>query len=80
MCATVCPSQALYYATVDEFERTRRGSYVNEWSFGEEEVRTKVFLVVPSRETKRMHVDLMQLEGRTKTSEPDDVAALLEDT
>jgi Fe-S-cluster-containing dehydrogenase component len=80
MCATVCPSQALFFGSVEEFERTRRGSFVNEWSFGEEEVRTKVFLVVPSAKTKRVHVDLVELGGRPKTSEPDDVAALLEDT
>jgi len=79
MCATVCPSQALSFLSIEEFERTRRGSAVNEWSFGEEEVRTKVFLVVPSAQAKRVHVDLVELRGKPKASEPDDVAALLEE-
>ena len=77
MCATVCPSQALSFMPVVEFERTRRGSAVNEWVFGEEEVRTKVYVVVPP-EVSKVHVDLVQI-GRRKKAEPDDVAALLEE-
>jgi len=78
MCATVCPSQALSFMSMLEFERTRRGSAVNAWAFGEEEVRTKVYLVVPRAE-ERVHVDLVQLGGKKKAAEPDDVARLLED-
>lgn len=80
MCATVCPSQALSYATVEEIQRTRKGIIVNEWVFGEEEVRTKVYVVVPP-ETGKIHVDLVQLgagPGNPREAEPDDVAALLE--
>ena len=45
--------------------------------FGEgEEVRTKVSVVVP-RGRDRVHVDLIELGGRPKVAEPDDVAALL---
>ncbi|MDI1430208.1 MULTISPECIES: 4Fe-4S dicluster domain-containing protein [Polyangium] len=77
MCATVCPSQALSFMTNDEFERTRRGVALNQWVFGEgEEVRTKVSVVVP-RGRDRVHVDLIELGGRPKVAEPDDVAALL---
>ena len=80
MCATVCPSQALSYATIEEIQRTRKGTIVNEWVFGEEEVRTKVYVVVPP-ETGKIHVDLVQLgagPGKQRDAEPDDVAALLE--
>lgn len=80
MCATVCPSQALSYATIEEIQRTRKGTVVNEWVFGEEEVRTKVYVVVPP-ETGKIHVDLVQLgtgPGKQREAEPDDVAALLE--
>jgi Fe-S-cluster-containing dehydrogenase component len=80
MCATVCPSQALSYATIEEIQRTRKGTIVNEWVFGEEEVRTKVYVVVPP-ETGKIHVDLVQLgvgPGKQREAEPDDVAALLE--
>lgn len=79
MCATVCPSQALMFTTVDEFHRARpERAAVNEWVFGEEEVRTKVYLVTP-REVSRVHVDLIELRPRKSIVEPDDVAALLED-
>jgi Fe-S-cluster-containing dehydrogenase component len=79
MCATVCPSQALSFTTVRRFAETRRGVAVNEWVFGEEKVRTKVYVVVP-RDVSRVHVDVVALRLRRAEPEPDDVAALLEDT
>ncbi len=42
MCASVCPSQALWFGTPDEFARTRPGSLVNEWLFGNQLVSTMV--------------------------------------
>ena len=36
MCATVCPSQALYYGPLEEIRRSRQGVPINEWSFGGE--------------------------------------------
>lgn len=45
MCASVCPSDALWYGTREEFERTRRGSLVQDWRFGNQDVRTKVAIV-----------------------------------
>jgi Fe-S-cluster-containing dehydrogenase component len=45
MCASVCPSEALWYGTPEEFERTRRGTLVRDWQFGNQEVRTKVAIV-----------------------------------
>jgi Fe-S-cluster-containing dehydrogenase component len=76
MCATVCPSQALAFTTRDQIERTRDGTAVNEWIFGDEVVRTKVFVVVP-RDAKAIRNDIVQL-GRGPAAAPDDVAALLE--
>jgi Fe-S-cluster-containing dehydrogenase component len=75
MCATVCPSQALSFTTPAEIERTRRGKPVNEWLFGEERVRTKVFVIVPP-EVPEVRSDLVQLGKRRPPT--DDVAALLE--
>jgi Fe-S-cluster-containing dehydrogenase component len=74
MCATVCPSQALSFITREEFERTRNATAINEWVFGDERVRTKVFVVVP-RETREVRNDLVQIR---KAPPSDDVAALLE--
>jgi Fe-S-cluster-containing dehydrogenase component len=77
LCATVCPSQALSFMTMQELERTRRGAAVNEWVFGEEVVRTKVCVVVPP-EVTRVDAGLVQL-GRKRAAEADDVSALLEE-
>ncbi len=46
MCASVCPSEALWYGTVDEFRDRRTGSLLRDFFFGRQEVRTKVFTVV----------------------------------
>lgn len=81
MCATVCPSQALAFTTREEIERTRRGKAVNEWRFGDEIVRTKVYVLVPET-VKRVDVGLVELGTKKKQDERrpagDDVAALLE--
>jgi Fe-S-cluster-containing dehydrogenase component len=42
MCASVCPSQALWFGTPDEYAETRTGTLVNEWRFGSQYVATKV--------------------------------------
>jgi Fe-S-cluster-containing dehydrogenase component len=42
MCASVCPSEALWFGTPDEFAETRSGTLVNEWFFGGQYVSTKV--------------------------------------
>ena len=81
MCATVCPSQALAFMTLEEIERTRRGKAINEWRFGDEIVRTKVFVLVP-QETSRVDVGLVKLRTKDERKAPphtDDVAALLEE-
>jgi Fe-S-cluster-containing dehydrogenase component len=82
MCATVCPSQALTFTTLEEIERTRRGKVINEWRFGDEVVRTKVFVLVPAQ-TQRIEIGLSTLrtgrDGRPAAgTRNDDVAALLE--
>ena len=46
MCASVCPSEALWYGTIEEFGDTRRGSLLRDFLFGRQEVRTKVYTVV----------------------------------
>lgn len=46
MCASVCPSEALWYGTAEEFKASRTGSLIDGWLFGRQHVRTKVFTVV----------------------------------
>jgi Fe-S-cluster-containing dehydrogenase component len=82
MCATVCPSQALAFTTLEEIERTRRGAAVREWVFGGERVRTKVFVVMP--EQRPVQMDLVQI-GTTpraraiEVADPYDVSAMIEE-
>jgi Fe-S-cluster-containing dehydrogenase component len=82
MCATVCPSQALAFTTLEEIERTRRASVARDWNFGGERLRTKVYVVVPHDVTE---ISIRTLEPgstpRTRESAAAisyDVAELLE--
>ena len=58
MCATVCPSQALAFTTLEEIERTRQASAIRDWAFGREPVRTRVYVVVP-RETAQVSIQTL---------------------
>jgi len=52
MCATVCPSNALFYSTRQEVERLReRSRPINQFQFGRQTIRTKVNLMVPATST-----------------------------
>jgi Fe-S-cluster-containing dehydrogenase component len=62
MCATVCPSGALAFTTMEEIRRTRQGVPVNEWRFGQEVVRTKVYVMVPPH-VSHVDVDLVQIDA-----------------
>ncbi len=58
MCATVCPSQALFYGPREEIDRVRqRSRVVNDFQFGEQTIRTKVHMVVP-REAQSDRIDV----------------------
>jgi Fe-S-cluster-containing dehydrogenase component len=86
MCATVCPSQALAFTTLEEIARTRRGRPINRWVFGDEVVETKVYVMVPDR-VQEVRLDLVALSrapepaapGRRAPHERFDVATLLEE-
>ena len=48
MCATVCPSQALYYGTAEEIDRLRPMSTPsNRFQFGNQVITTRVFVMWP---------------------------------
>jgi Fe-S-cluster-containing dehydrogenase component len=52
MCASVCPSQALFFGTRAEVERLRPNSRVlNTFQFGNQTITTKVNMLVPGRTT-----------------------------
>jgi Fe-S-cluster-containing dehydrogenase component len=48
MCATVCPSQALFFGTREEIDRLRpRSQPVNSFQFGRQTITTRVNMMVP---------------------------------
>ena len=48
MCATVCPSQALFYGTAEEIEQLRPMSApTNRFQFGRQTITTRVFVMAP---------------------------------
>ena len=57
MCATVCPSEALFYGSREELMRRRQEKPINDFVFGQKEVKTKVSLMV-SPETERLELDV----------------------
>ncbi|MFW5943083.1 MAG: 4Fe-4S dicluster domain-containing protein [bacterium] len=49
MCASVCPSQALFYGTREEIEALRPQSRpVNTFQFGRQTIRTRVYMMAPA--------------------------------
>ena len=68
MCASVCPSEALWYGTPEEFHARRRGSLVDGWLFGRQAVTTKVFAVVD--DVASGPIDVLSGEERSWLDDP----------
>ena len=60
MCATVCPSQALFFGTREQVEQLRPMSTpVNRFQFGRQTISTRVFMMMPAEPvTRRPYVDV----------------------
>ena len=73
MCASVCPSQALFFGTRDEIEALRpRSRPVNQFRFGNQVIITKVHMMVP-KESVVENVDVTSaLYEPTLTNEMDE--------
>ena len=66
MCATVCPSGALFFGTREQVEVLRpRARPVNAFRFGEQTVTTKVNLMVPRRAARAEYVDVAAAMSET---------------
>ncbi len=52
MCATVCPSGALFYGTPEEIAEYRNSKPINEFVFGKKTITTKVSLMVPRNQDR----------------------------
>jgi len=58
MCASVCPSGALFYGPREEVEAMRKRSRpTNTFRFGEQTITTKVNMMVP-RDNHDIHIDV----------------------
>jgi len=57
MCATVCPSGALYYGPRETIEKMRRETPVNTFNFGHRVVKAKVSIMV-GQEAEALDVDV----------------------
>lgn len=58
MCATVCPSQALFFGTREQIELLRpRSVPTNEFRFGQQTITTKVNMMLPRTGTAQ-YVDV----------------------
>jgi Fe-S-cluster-containing dehydrogenase component len=70
MCATVCPSGALFFGTRQEIDHLRpRGTPVNQFQFGEQTIATKVNVMVPRSAVQAEYVDVadtLNEEGLSK--------------
>ncbi len=63
MCASVCPSQALFYGTREEIERLRPSSHpINSFQFGQQMITTKVNMMVPNEPHVRLIDIAMSME------------------
>ena len=63
MCATVCPSQALFFGTREQIELLRpRSIPTNQFRFGQQTITTKVNMMLP-KSGKAEYVDVTQAMG-----------------
>jgi Fe-S-cluster-containing dehydrogenase component len=78
MCASVCPSQALFYGTREEIERLRpRSRPVDAFRFGQQLIRTKVNTMVP-RDAALQELDVLGALLPAREDEFDPLLAMLD--
>ena len=59
MCATVCPSQALFFGTREQVHALRpRSASINKFQFGNQAITTRVNVMVPRGPNAPAHVDV----------------------
>jgi Fe-S-cluster-containing dehydrogenase component len=77
MCATVCPSQALFFGTREEIERLRPLSEPsNRFRFGRQEITTRVFVMTPRGTSRPAHVDVTAAMEARPQSRPTGLVVL----
>ena len=77
LCATVCPSGALFFGTAEEVRQLRpRSRPANRFQFGGESVSTRVHVLLP-RATRAQHLDVLAAMDAPEDGEPDAMLAAL---
>jgi Fe-S-cluster-containing dehydrogenase component len=71
-CAQACPTQALWYGDYEEFANQRRGRAANVTILGEQEIRTKVYHVLPESE-QRLDVGQLLRQAQAELGRADGV-------
>ncbi len=69
-CAQACPTDALWYGTFEQFATERKGNAIRRTQFGTQEVRTRVYHVVPTW-TKGLEVSEQNVTEQTVGAEQD---------
>jgi Fe-S-cluster-containing dehydrogenase component len=74
MCASVCPSQALFFGTREEIEKLRpRSRAIQQFQFGDQTIKTKVNMMVPKESRhENLEVSAAMYESVSTESEGDD--------
>jgi len=70
MCATVCPSEALYFGPRANIERSRREKPINNFQFGNQRVKTKVNIMT-APEVDLLEFDIIQFMPGNGNCAPD---------
>jgi len=79
MCASVCPSGALYFGTREQIERERpRSKSVNTFRFGEQTITTKVNMMVPAG-SPTQHIDVLSGMDETPVGRSDMLDSVFDD-
>jgi Fe-S-cluster-containing dehydrogenase component len=80
MCATVCPSGALFYGPRHKIEQLRpRSTSINRFQFGNQSITTKVHLMAPRQPVRAEYVDVAPVlneKGSGKTISLDLLATM----
>lgn len=59
-CAQTCPTDALWYGTFEEFNALRLGEPIRQTRFGEQDVRTRVYHVLPEGNERLDVIGILQ--------------------
>jgi Fe-S-cluster-containing dehydrogenase component len=70
MCATVCPSQALYYGRAEDIARMRVEEPIRQFQFGNQAIRTKVRLM-SAPATDQLDFDILSFMPESEEQIPD---------